>query len=162
LQLDVDPGFHVLAIRRGGRYVYRPRGHVTLAQGDELIASGPDEGHPLLAARLGWRLEEDEDTGQERLEPLVPTRGPRSPPCGPPGAGRPTAGGGAPVPAPIVGRHARAAPGGPAGVLAAVSYRCGTERCQFRPPGDWPGRRALPAEADHLTIRSVLSRERSP
>jgi uncharacterized protein with PhoU and TrkA domain len=72
LQLDVDPGFHVLAVRRGGRYLYRPRGHVELRAGDELIASGPDEGHPLLAARLGWRLEEDEDTGQERLEPLQP------------------------------------------------------------------------------------------
>src|SRR5262245_49689258 len=70
LQLDVDPGFHVLAARRGGRYGYRRRGHVERAEGDELIASGPDEGHPLLAARLGWRLEEDEDTGQERLEPL--------------------------------------------------------------------------------------------
>jgi uncharacterized protein with PhoU and TrkA domain len=70
LQLDVDPGFHVLAVRRGGRYLYRPRGHVELRAGDELIASGPDEGHPLLAIRLGWRLEEDEDTGAERLEPL--------------------------------------------------------------------------------------------
>ena len=37
----------------------RPRG----AAGDELIASELDEGHPLLAIRLGWRLEEDEDTG---------------------------------------------------------------------------------------------------
>jgi uncharacterized protein with PhoU and TrkA domain len=71
LQLDVDPGFHVLAVRRGGRYLYRPRGHVELRAGDELIASGPDEGHPLLALRLGWRLEEDEDTGNERLEPLA-------------------------------------------------------------------------------------------
>jgi uncharacterized protein with PhoU and TrkA domain len=71
LQLDVDPGFHVLAIRRGGRYVYRPQGSVALQAGDELIASGPDEGHPLLAARLGWRLEEDEDTGEEHLEPLA-------------------------------------------------------------------------------------------
>jgi hypothetical protein len=44
---------------------------VVLTADDELIASGPDEGHPLLAARLGWRLEEDEDTGQERLEPLA-------------------------------------------------------------------------------------------
>ena len=70
LQFDVDPGFHVLAVRRGGRYLYRPRGHVELRAGDELIASGPDEGHPLLAMRLGWRLEEDEETGQERLEPL--------------------------------------------------------------------------------------------
>jgi uncharacterized protein with PhoU and TrkA domain len=75
LQLDVDPGFHVLAVRRGGRYLYRPRGHVELRAGDELIASGPDEGHPLLAIRLGWRLEEDEDTGAERLEPLTSSRG---------------------------------------------------------------------------------------
>lgn len=71
LHLDVDPGFHVLAVRRGGRYLYRPRGHVELRARDELIASGPDEGHPLLAIRLGWRLEEDEDTGAERLEPLT-------------------------------------------------------------------------------------------
>jgi uncharacterized protein with PhoU and TrkA domain len=75
LQLDVDPGFHVLAVRRGGRYVYRPRGHVQLTAGDELLASGPDEGHPILAARLGWRLEEDEDTGHDRLEPLAGLRG---------------------------------------------------------------------------------------
>ena len=71
LQLDVDPGFHVLAVRRGGRYLYRPRGHVELRAGDEIIASGPDEGHPLLAMRLGWRLEEDEETGEDRLEPLA-------------------------------------------------------------------------------------------
>lgn len=30
-----------------------------LRAGDELLASGPDEGHPLLAIRLGWRLMED-------------------------------------------------------------------------------------------------------
>jgi len=71
LQLDVDPGFHVLAVQRAGRYLYRPRGHVTLRAGDEVIASGPEEGHVLLAARFGWHLEEDEDTGQARLEPLV-------------------------------------------------------------------------------------------
>src|SRR5690606_24356295 len=73
LQLDVDPGFHVLAIRRGGRYVYRPRGHVVLAEGDELIASGPDEGRALLAARLGWRLEEDGVPGQSTRAPLAAT-----------------------------------------------------------------------------------------
>ncbi len=28
LQLDIEPGFHVLAVQRGGRYIYRPRGHV--------------------------------------------------------------------------------------------------------------------------------------
>ena len=46
LQLDIEPGFHVLAVQRGGRYIYRPGGHVRLEPGDELIASGPDEGHP--------------------------------------------------------------------------------------------------------------------
>ena len=70
LQLDVDPGFHVLAVRRGGRYLYRPRGHAVLRAYDELIASGPDEGHPILARRLGWRLEEDEDTGEHHLTPV--------------------------------------------------------------------------------------------
>jgi uncharacterized protein with PhoU and TrkA domain len=72
LQLDVDPGFHVLAVRRGGRYLYRPRGHVVLRADDEVLASGPDEGHPILARRFGWRLEEDEDTGEHRLEALTP------------------------------------------------------------------------------------------
>lgn len=71
LQLDIDPGFHVLAVRRGGRYLYRPRGHVHLYAGDELIASGPDEGHPLLAERCGWRLVEDEETGEHDLIPLA-------------------------------------------------------------------------------------------
>lgn len=70
LQLDVDPGFQVLAVRRGGRYFYRPRSHVVLRVDDELIASGPDEGHPILARRLGWSLDEDEDTGEHHLEPL--------------------------------------------------------------------------------------------
>jgi uncharacterized protein with PhoU and TrkA domain len=70
LQLDIEPGFHVLAVQRGGRYIYRPGGHVRLEPGDELIASGPDEGHPLLAARCGWHLTEDEDTGEHTLQPL--------------------------------------------------------------------------------------------
>lgn len=78
LQLNIDPGFHVLAVRRGGRYLYRPRGAVRLQGGDELIASGPDEGRPMLAQLLGWRLvENDDDTGTFELEPLgekVPVR----------------------------------------------------------------------------------------
>lgn len=71
LELNVDPGFVVLAVRRGGRYVYRPRGLVTLRSGDELIASGPDEGRELLAERCGWHLEADEDTGEVTYEPLA-------------------------------------------------------------------------------------------
>ena len=70
LQIDIEPGFHILAVLRGGRYLYRPRGHVRLEAGDELIASGPDEGHPMLAQRCGWHLTEDEDTGEHTLEPL--------------------------------------------------------------------------------------------
>jgi uncharacterized protein with PhoU and TrkA domain len=69
LQLDIDPGFHVLAVRRGGRWVYRPRGNLVLLAGDELIASGPDEGQGLLADLCGWVLIEDDDTGEDVLVP---------------------------------------------------------------------------------------------
>ena len=70
LRLDIDPGFHVLAVRRGGRYNYRPKGHHRVQAGDELIASGPQEGEPLLAELCGWRLVEDDETGEDRLEPV--------------------------------------------------------------------------------------------
>ncbi|MCU0267451.1 MAG: hypothetical protein MUF83_02275 [Acidimicrobiales bacterium] len=70
LQLDIEPGFNVLAVRRGGRYFYRPRRTVTLHGDDELIASGPDEGRELLAELLGWHLSEDEETGEIELLPL--------------------------------------------------------------------------------------------
>jgi uncharacterized protein with PhoU and TrkA domain len=67
VKLDMEPGFTVLAIRRGGRYLYRPRGFVRLDAGDELIASGPDEGKPELAELAGYRLYEDDDTGEIEL-----------------------------------------------------------------------------------------------
>ncbi|MXW42995.1 MAG: potassium channel protein [Acidimicrobiia bacterium] len=56
LALNIEPGFTVLAIRRAGRYMYRPRGNVVLLVGDEIIASGPDEGREALSTRLGWNL----------------------------------------------------------------------------------------------------------
>ena len=68
-RLEVETGFYLLAIRRAGRYVYRPRGHVSLQAGDELIASGPDEGQALLAERCGFQLREDDDTGEIELVP---------------------------------------------------------------------------------------------
>jgi uncharacterized protein with PhoU and TrkA domain len=77
LKIDVEPGFHVLAVRRDQRYLYRPRGHVHLLPGDELIASGPDEGHPDLAELCGWRLVEDEETGEQELIPLRVAAAPR-------------------------------------------------------------------------------------
>jgi uncharacterized protein with PhoU and TrkA domain len=69
--LELETGFYLLAIRRAGRYVYRPRGPVRLQAGDELIASGPDEGQPLLAELCGYRLLEDDDTGEVELVPAA-------------------------------------------------------------------------------------------
>jgi uncharacterized protein with PhoU and TrkA domain len=72
LQLDIEPGFHVLALLRGGRYLYRPRGYVSFRAGDELIATGPPEGRPRLAELCGWRMvDEDEDDPTVEIE-LVP------------------------------------------------------------------------------------------
>ncbi|MSO79566.1 MAG: potassium channel protein [Acidimicrobiia bacterium] len=72
-RLEVETGFYLLAIRRSGRYVYRPRGHVRLQAGDELIASGPDEGQAVLAERCGYRILEDDDTGEIELVPAGST-----------------------------------------------------------------------------------------
>lgn len=71
LQLDIEPGFHVLALRRGGQYLYRPRPFVNFQSGDELIASGPPEGRERLAEMFGWRIiDVDEETGEPELAPL--------------------------------------------------------------------------------------------
>lgn len=70
LKLNLEPGFTVLAIRRGQRYLYRPRGVQVVLSGDEVIASGPDEGREQLAARFGWRLLRDDETGEDELEPI--------------------------------------------------------------------------------------------
>jgi uncharacterized protein with PhoU and TrkA domain len=70
-RLEVETGFYLLAIRRAGRYLYRPRGLVRLQAGDELIASGPDEGQPVLAERCGYRVVEDDDTGEIELVPAA-------------------------------------------------------------------------------------------
>ena len=72
MQLDIEPGFHVLAILRGGRYLYRPRGMVRFEVGDELIATGPQEGRALLAQMCGWKLVDGHDS--DRDAELVPLR----------------------------------------------------------------------------------------
>jgi uncharacterized protein with PhoU and TrkA domain len=66
-QLEMETGFYLLAIRRSGRYLYRPRGQILICVDDELIASGPDEGQALLAERCGYLLSTDEDTGEIEL-----------------------------------------------------------------------------------------------
>jgi uncharacterized protein with PhoU and TrkA domain len=76
LCLETETGFYLLAIRRGGRHLYRPRPAVVLQAGDELIATGPDEGHRLLAEMCGYTLIEDEETGAEELVPSGRPRGP--------------------------------------------------------------------------------------
>ncbi|HEV7888424.1 MAG TPA: TrkA C-terminal domain-containing protein [Acidimicrobiales bacterium] len=72
LSLETETGFYLLAIRRGGRYLYRPRRDVVLQAGDELIATGPDEGHGMLAELCGYRLIEDDETGEAALMPAAP------------------------------------------------------------------------------------------
>jgi uncharacterized protein with PhoU and TrkA domain len=54
-----DTGFHLLAIRRGGRWVYRPRGRITLVAGDEVLANGPRDGRAALAEQAGYELPND-------------------------------------------------------------------------------------------------------
>jgi uncharacterized protein with PhoU and TrkA domain len=68
-KLELETGTYLLAIRRAGRYIYRPRGHVRLQADDELIAIGPDDGRDRLAELAGFRVLEDDDTGQIELVP---------------------------------------------------------------------------------------------
>lgn len=68
--LGADTGFQLLAIRRGGTYRYRPRGRVVLRAGDEVLATGPWEGRAELARQCGYRLVEDDDTGEVELVPV--------------------------------------------------------------------------------------------
>jgi len=70
LQLNVAPGYSVLAFKRGTTYKLRPRGTVRFAAGDEIIASGPDEGRERFAEIFGWKLEADEETGENELAAL--------------------------------------------------------------------------------------------
>ena len=69
-QLGDDTGFNLLALRRGGRYVYRPRPGMRIQAGDDLLACGPWEGRDDLAEQCGFRLVDDEDAGTFELEPL--------------------------------------------------------------------------------------------
>ena len=69
-ELELETGYYLLAIRRAGRYLYRPRKDVKLQAGDELIASGPDEGRERLAELGGFRVMEDDTTGEIALVPV--------------------------------------------------------------------------------------------
>ena len=70
-QLELETGFYLLAIRRAGRYFYRPRGNVRLDAGDELIGIGPDEGQAKLAELCGYRDAGGRRHRRDRARPCV-------------------------------------------------------------------------------------------
>lgn len=63
LRLHTRTGMEVLAIERGGRWVYRPRGTRTVEAGDRLLAVGPEEGAPRLRERVGDDRPEHDEHG---------------------------------------------------------------------------------------------------
>jgi uncharacterized protein with PhoU and TrkA domain len=73
-KIELETGLYLLAILRAGRYIYRPRGHVRLQADDQLIATGPDEGRDRLADLAGYRVVEDDDTGEIELVPTSDAR----------------------------------------------------------------------------------------
>ena len=48
LSLRTETGMDVLAIQRGGRWIYRPRGATTLQAGDRVLAVGAEDGAAVL------------------------------------------------------------------------------------------------------------------
>ena len=50
LRLETETGMFVLAVQRGARWIYRPRGPFVLRAGDRVIAVGPEEGADELDA----------------------------------------------------------------------------------------------------------------
>jgi uncharacterized protein with PhoU and TrkA domain len=53
LRLETETGMFVLAIQRGPRWIYRPRGTFVLRESDRLISVGPEEGEEALWALTG-------------------------------------------------------------------------------------------------------------
>ena len=50
LRIETETGMFVLAVQRGARWIYRPRGPFALRSGDRLISVGPEDGDEALAA----------------------------------------------------------------------------------------------------------------
>jgi uncharacterized protein with PhoU and TrkA domain len=53
LGVETETGMFVLAIQRGARWTYRPRGTFRIVAGDRLISIGPEEGEEELLALCG-------------------------------------------------------------------------------------------------------------
>jgi uncharacterized protein with PhoU and TrkA domain len=54
LRLETETGMFVLAVQRGARWIYRPRGRFQLRAGDRLIAVGPEAGAEELDRICGY------------------------------------------------------------------------------------------------------------
>ena len=61
LRFETETGMFVLAIQRGARWAYRPRGVFRLLAGDRLISVGPDEGEDELIELCGEQPERDDE-----------------------------------------------------------------------------------------------------
>jgi uncharacterized protein with PhoU and TrkA domain len=59
LRLETETGMFVLAVQRGARWIYRPRGTFQLLEGDRLISVGPEEGEEELWALTGMPVAVD-------------------------------------------------------------------------------------------------------
>jgi len=53
LKMETETGMFALAIQRGSRWIYRPRGTFVLREGDRLISVGPEEGEEALWTLTG-------------------------------------------------------------------------------------------------------------
>ena len=63
LRIHTQTGMEVLAIERGGRWLYRPRSGRQLAAGDRLLVVGPEESAPRLRTWLGDDRPEHDEHG---------------------------------------------------------------------------------------------------
>ncbi|HLW16343.1 MAG TPA: TrkA C-terminal domain-containing protein [Actinomycetota bacterium] len=61
LRIRTEVGMEVLAIQRGGRWIYRPRASQALLAGDKVIAVGPEDGANDLALLFGNAPPEEEE-----------------------------------------------------------------------------------------------------
>jgi uncharacterized protein with PhoU and TrkA domain len=61
LSLRTESGMDVLAVQRGGRWIYRPRGDTTLQAGDRVLAVGPEDGASALEDLCGSPTPEHEE-----------------------------------------------------------------------------------------------------
>lgn len=61
LSLRTEIGMEVLAVQRGGRWIYRPRGNFTLEAGDKLIVVGPEDGIKDMDELFGMRTVQEEE-----------------------------------------------------------------------------------------------------